>query len=150
MERHMAAKSLTTMWRTAVEQRWLLVSVVALLYGLVETVSLAVVHHDGAELYGVLTAAIAAGAGALNVALLRTPRVRLVVTGAVVVLWVAVALGGIAGVAAHVIGPVAGHGPIDPRPRPIAAPLVFTALGAVGAAALVLGQRMRIRAGRSH
>jgi len=146
----MEAKSLTTMWRTAVEQRWLLVSVVALLYGLVETVSLAVVHHDGAELYGVLTAAIAAGAGALNVALLRTPRVRLVVTGAVVVLWVAVALGGIAGVAAHVIGPVAGHGPIDPRPRPIAAPLVFTALGAVGAAALVLGQRMRIRAGRSH
>jgi hypothetical protein len=40
-----------------------------------------------------------------------------------------------------VIGPGAGHGPIDSRARPIAAPLVFTLLGLVGGAAAWFGQR---------
>jgi hypothetical protein len=146
MHANIQAKSLQSMWRTALERRWLLVSAAAAVYGLVETGSLAVVHHTGAEVYGILVAAIAAGAGVLNVVLLRAPRVRRIATGAVVAIWVVVALGGIAGFIAHVIGPVAGHGPIDPRPRPIAAPLAFTLLGSVGAAALVLGQRARARA----
>lgn len=79
----------------------------------------------------------------------RSPRVRLVATAAVLLLWTVVALGGLAGTIAHVIGPVPGHGPMDLRPRPIAAPLVFTLLGSVGAAALTLGQRARRAANKS-
>jgi hypothetical protein len=37
------------------------------------------------------------------------------------------------------------YGPVDPRPRPIAAPLVFTLLGIVGGTALFLGNRVAIR-----
>jgi hypothetical protein len=40
-----------------------------------------------------------------------------------------------------------GHGPVDLRPRPIAAPLIFTLLGLAGGAALFFGQRARIRRG---
>jgi hypothetical protein len=105
-----------------------------------------VVHHTGPELYGVMTAAISTAAAIANLALLRSPRVRLIATAAVLLLWAIVALGGIAGTIAHVVGPVPGHGPMDLRPRPILAPLVFTLLGTVGAAALTLGQRMRMRA----
>ncbi len=108
--------------------------------------TLALVHHTGPELYGVLTAALSTGAAAANLALLRSPRVRLIATAAVVLLWAIVALGGVAGTIAHVVGPVPGHGPMDLRPRPIAAPLVFTLLGTVGAAALGLGQRAKQRA----
>jgi hypothetical protein len=85
---------------------------------------------------------VAAGS---NIGLLRSPRVRVIATGAVLVLWAVVALGGIAGTIAHLVGPVPGHGPIDLRPRPIAAPLVFALLGSVGAAALFFGQRARMR-----
>jgi hypothetical protein len=41
------------------------------------------------------------------------------------------------------VGPVAGHGPVDLRPRPFGAPLIFTLLGLVGSAALWFGQRPR-------
>jgi hypothetical protein len=142
----MQAQSLRTIWRTVTDHRSLVMSVVVLGWSIKYTVTLAVVHTTGAELYGVLTAALAAAAAVTNLALLRSPRVRVIATGAVLVLWAVVALGGIAGTIAHLIGPVPGHGPIDLRPRPIAAPLVFTLLGFVGAAALTLGQRARLRA----
>jgi hypothetical protein len=64
---------------------------------------------------------------------------------AVLVVWAVVALGGIAGTVAHVVGPPIGEGPVDARPRPIPAPLVFTLLGLVGGAALLLGQRATFR-----
>ena len=115
-----------------------------------ETANLALVHTTGPELYGVITAALAVGAAVANLVLLRSPRVRLVLTAAMLVLWAAVALGGIAGTIAHAVGPVIGHGPIDLRPRPIAAPLVFTLLGTVGGAGLFLGQRNRFRAAHNH
>lgn len=131
--------------RTVSEHRWQAVSLVVLGWSAYYTVTLAVVHNTGPELYGVLTAGLSAAAAIANLGLLRSPRMRLVATAAVVFLWAAVALGGIAGTIAHVVGPVPGHGPIDLRPRPVAAPLVFTLLGTVGAAALVLGQRARAR-----
>jgi hypothetical protein len=144
----MEARSLQAIWR-AVAGRWsLLTSIVLLGWSIDYTVTLVAVHNSGAELYGALTAALSSGAALANIGLLRLPRVRVVVTGAVALLWVVVALGGIAGTIAHIVGPVPGHGPMDLRPRPIAAPLVFTLLGSVGAASLVLGQRMRIRSGR--
>ena len=37
--------------------------------------------------------------------------------------------------------PDPAHGPVDPRPRPAGAPLIFTLLGVVGGGALFYGQR---------
>ena len=146
----MQAQAIRTIWRTVTERRSLLMSIAVLGWSIDYTVTLAVVHNTGPELYGVLTAALSTLAAVANLVLLRSPRVRLIATVAVVALWAVVALGGLAGTVAHIVGPVAGHGPMDLRPRPIAAPLVFTLLGSVGAAAVVLGQRMRIRrAGQS-
>lgn len=141
----MQAQAIRAIWRTVTERRSLLVSIVVLGWSIDYTVTLAVVHNSGTELYGVLTAALSTGAAIANIVLLRSPRTRVIATAAVVVLWAVVAVGGLAGTIAHIVGPLAGHGPVDLRPRPIAAPLVFTLLGSAGAAALVLGQRMRIR-----
>ncbi len=142
----MQTQAIRAVWRTLADHRSQLISVVVLGWSIDYTVTLAVVHHTGPELYGVLTAALSTGAAAATLALLRSPRVRLIATAAVLLLWTVVALSGIAGTIAHIVGPVLGHGPIDLRPRPIAAPLVFTLLGTVGAAALTLGQRAKQRA----
>ena len=142
----MQAVTIRSVWRTAAGHRFELMSAVALGWSIYYTVTLAVIHNTGPELYGVLTAALATVAAVSNLALLRAPRARVLVTAAVLVLWTVIGLGGIAGTIAHIVGPVAGHGPIDLRPRPIAAPLVFTLLAVVGAAALALGQRARLRA----
>lgn len=124
-----------------------LVSVVVFGWSLVELVSLSLRHTTGPELYGVLAAVLATGAGVANVVLLRSPRTRALAVAAVLVVWAVVAVGGLAGAVAHIVGAPAGEGPVDPRPRPVAAPLVFTLLGVVGAAALILGERARTRLG---
>jgi 4-amino-4-deoxy-L-arabinose transferase-like glycosyltransferase len=131
--------------RLFAERGWLVLSVVVLAWSVSEFGNLAVNHNTGAELYGLLTAALSVAAGVANVALLRSPRLQVLVSAAVLLLWAVVALGGLAGMIAHIVGPVPGHGPIDLRPRPIAAPLVFTLLGSVGALALFRGQRSRSR-----
>jgi hypothetical protein len=143
----MQVQTLQRIRRAIWDRRPLVMSVVVLGWSLKYTIALAIAHHDGPELYGVLVAALAAGAAGANLVLLRTSRVPLIATAVVLALWVIVALGGLAGTIAHVIGPVPGHGPMDLRPRPIAAPLVFTLLGSAGAVALALGQRARMRAG---
>jgi hypothetical protein len=120
---------------------WLGVSVVVFVNSVIQLANLSFRHTVGAELYGVLTAAIAVLAGAATIFLVAGGRKRFWATAGVLVLWAVVALGGIAGTAAHVVGPVPGHGPIDTRPRPIPAPLIFTVLGAAGANALFRGQR---------
>ena len=137
--------SVGAIWRTFAERRPLVMSAVVLGWSIKYVVSLALVHNTGAELYGVLVAALSTGAAVANLALLRSPRTQVATTAAVLVLWAVVAVGGIGGTIAHAVGPVPGHGPVDLRPRPIAAPLVFTVLGSVGALALVLGQRAQIR-----
>jgi hypothetical protein len=146
METNMQAEFRRRIWRTVMDRRPLFMSVVVLGWSIKYTVTLSAVHTTGAELYGVLTAAFATAAAVANLALLRSTRIRTITTGAVLLLWAVVALGGIAGTIAHLVGPVPGHGPMDLRPRPIVAPLVFTLLGFVGAAALTLGQRARMRA----
>ena len=118
-----------------------IVTVVVLGWSVVELVNLAFAHTTGAELYGVLVAGLSVGAGVLSVLLLRSDERRLWYALPLVGLWVLVALGGIAGSVAHIVGPVAGHGPVDPRPRPVAAPLIFTVLGLSGGGALWFGQR---------
>lgn len=139
------SQALRSNLRTVMERRPLIMTLVVLGWSTKNLVTLGLTHTAGAELYGVLVAALAVGAGVLNLALLTSPRTRTWATAAVLILWAVVALGGIAGSVAHIIGPVPGHGPIDPRPRPIAAPLFFTALGLVGGFALFLGRRMQAR-----
>jgi len=141
----MQAQSIRTIWRTVAAHRFQVMSAVVLGWSIYYTVTLAVVHTTGPELYGVMTAVLATVAASSNLVLLRSPRIRVIATGAVIVLWTVVVLGGIAGTIAHLVGPLPGHGPIDLRPRPIAAPLVFTLLGSIGAAALFFGQRARMR-----
>lgn len=111
-------------------------------WSVVEVVSLLTRHTTGPEVYGILVAVLSAMAGIASLALVASRRKRFVATAAVLVLWVVVALGGIAGTYAHVVGAPPGEGPVDPRPRPVTAPLIFTALGVVGGAALFYGLRV--------
>lgn len=127
----------------------LVVSLVVFGWSLVELVSLSARHTIGPELYGVLAAALASGAGVANLALLRSPRAQVLVVIAVLVVWAVVAVGGVAGTVAHVAGAPIGEGPVDPRPRPIAAPLIFTLLGFFGGAALLAGKRATFRSLRN-
>ena len=132
------------------QRRWvpLTVAVVVLGWSVVELVGLVQTGHTiGPELYGILVAILAVGAGTASVALLASQRRHVFAAGVVVILWTVIALGGVAGAVAHAIGPVAGHGPVDDRPRPAGAPLVFTAIGLIGGSALAYGSRRR--SGRS-
>lgn len=128
-------------------RRWLslLAAVAALAWSGVELVGLVLNHTAGPELYGVLVAALAVAAGTMSSLLLAAGKRRLWWTGATLALWLVVAIGGVGGTVAHIVGPAPGHGSIDPRERPIAAPLVFTGIGLVGGAALFYGQRKGIR-----
>jgi hypothetical protein len=119
----------------------LMLSVAATGWSVKYLIDLSLVHTTGPELYGVAVAAVSVAAGALNLALLARPRIPVWAVAAVVGVWALVALGGVGGTIAHIVGPVAGHGPVDPRPRPIAAPLVFTLLGVAGSFALARGYR---------
>jgi hypothetical protein len=126
----------------------LLVSVGVLGWSLVELISLGLKHTTGPELYGVLVAVLATGAAGANLALLRSPRAQVLVVLAALVVWAVVAVAGVAGTVAHIVGAPIGEGPVDPRPRPMAAPLVFTLLGLIGGAALLVGQRAAFRRAR--
>lgn len=136
--------------RTIAERRPLIMSIAVLGWSVKYTVSLGLTHTTGPELYGVLTAALASGAAVANLASLRSPRPQLAVTIALLVLWAVIAVAGVAGTIAHLVGPVPGHGPIDLRPRPVAAPLVFTLLGLAGGAAQAIRYRAATRRLRNH
>ena len=123
----------------------LVASVVVFGWSLVELVNLSLNHNTGPEVYGILVAALATGAGVANLVLLRSSRAQVLVIVAVLGVWAVVALGGIAGAVAHIVGAPLGEGPVDLRPRPATAPLVFTFLGLVGGAALLFGQRAAFR-----
>jgi hypothetical protein len=114
-----------------------------------EFINLSGRHTVGAESYGLLVAGVAVAAGILSLGLVLSPQRRIIATAAVLVLWAIVALGGLAGTYYHIVGVAPEYGPIDPRPRPIAAPLVFTLLGLVGGTALLFGQRAAIRRTRN-
>ncbi len=120
----------------------LVVTLVVLAWSTMELISLGLNHTTGPELYGVLVAAVAVGTGVLSSALLASNRRRVLASAAVLILWAVIAIGGLGGTMAHAIGPAPGHGPVDLRPRPVAAPLIFTGLGLVGGAALFYGQRL--------
>jgi hypothetical protein len=114
-----------------------------------EFINLSGRHTVGAESYGLLVAGVAVAAGILSLGLVLSSRRHLIATAAVLVLWAIVVLGGVAGTYYHIVGVAPEYGPADPRPRPAAAPLVFTLLGTVGGAALFLAQRAVILRARN-
>jgi 4-amino-4-deoxy-L-arabinose transferase-like glycosyltransferase len=130
-------------------RRWIsiFVTLAVLAWSILQLINLGLNHTTGPELYGVAVAAVAVGTGVLSLALLASTRRRFLASVGVLVLWTVIALGGVAGAVAHIVGPAPGHGPIDTRPRPVAAPLIFTALGLAGGAAVVYGQRLLARRG---
>lgn len=121
---------------------YLLPTIVVSFWSIRYLAELSLRHTTGPEIYGVLVAALSVAAGLLSLTLHVSGRRRALAGAAVFVLWAVVALGGVAGTVAHVVGPVPGHGPVDLRPRPVPAPLIFTALGIVGGVSLIRGQRI--------
>jgi len=118
-----------------------IVATLALLaWSIVEVIGMGLRHTSGSQLYGVIVAVLAVGAGFLNLALLLSARRRTWAVAGAAVLWAVVALGGIAGVVAHVAWPTTGPY-ADPRPKPAMAPLAFTAMGAAGGLTIVLALR---------
>ncbi len=121
----------------------LVVTVLVLGFCATYLIRLAPTHTVGAEIYGVLVAGVATATALASLAILATGQRSSLATALVLGLWLVIAVAGVAGVAAHVIGPVAGHGPVDDRARPVAAPLIFTVLGVIGAVALYVGRARR-------
>jgi hypothetical protein len=118
---------------------------VVLALSVAELINLSRRHTVGAESYALLVAAVAVAAGILSLGLIMWPQRRVVAAAAAVVLWAIVALGGLVGTYYHVVGVAPEYGPVDPRPRPVVAPLVFTLLGTVGGGAVILGRREATR-----
>jgi len=131
--------------RMFIEHRQHVMTIAVLGWSAKYLVELSFTHTTGAEIYGVVTAAVSVGAALAGFKVLASARPWWPASAAVVALFAVVALAGVAGTIAHIIGPVAGHGPVDLRPRPVAAPLIFTLLGFVGGAAQVLGYRAGAR-----
>jgi hypothetical protein len=113
-----------------------------------EFINLSGRHTVGAESYGLVVSGVAVTAGILSLALTVSTQKRVLTTAAVLILWAVVAMGGIAGTYYHIVGVAPQYGPVDPRPRPVAAPLIFTLLGTVGGAALFIGHRGASRRAR--
>jgi hypothetical protein len=124
-------------------------SALVLALSVAEFINLSGRHMVGSESYGLLVAGVAVAAGTFSLGLVLSPQRRVIATAAVLVLWAIVALGGVAGTYYHIVGVAPEYGPVDPRPRPIAAPLVFTLLGTVGGTALFFEQRAAIRRARN-
>ena len=124
-------------------------SALVLALSVAEFINLSSRHMVGAEAYGLLVAGVAVAAGIFSLGLVLSTQGRVIATAAVLVLWAIVVLGGVAGTYYHIVGIAPEYGPVDPRPRPVAAPLVFTLIGSVGGTALLLGQRAAIRRARN-
>jgi hypothetical protein len=124
-------------------------SALVLALSVAEFINLSGRHTVGTETYGLLIAGVAVAAGIFSFGLLLSSRRHLIATAAVLVLWAIVVLGGVVGTYYHIVGVAPEYGPVDPRPRPLAAPLVFTLLGIVGGTALLLAQRFALRRSRN-
>lgn len=100
---------------------------------------LLVVHTNGEEIWGPITAALAAATGVLSLAILAIRGRNRAARYAVIALWLTVAFFGFGGYNSHRL-PLP-DGTVDSRPRPPLAPLVFTGIGIAGAVVLRSGTK---------
>jgi hypothetical protein len=100
---------------------------------------LLVAHTSGEEIWGPITAALAALAGALSLAVLYIRGRNRAARYALIAVWLTVAFFGFGGYNSHRL-PLP-DGTVDSRPRPPLAPLVFTGMGIAGAAVLRSGTK---------
>ena len=100
---------------------------------------LLVAHTNGEEIWGPVTAALAAVSGALSLVILGMRGRNRLARYAVIALWLTVAFFGFGGYNSH--GLPLPDGTVDPRPRPPLAPLVFTGIGIAGAVVLRSGTK---------
>lgn len=96
-------------------------------------------HTNGEEIWGPITAGLAALTGALSLAYLAQRGRNRAARYAVIALWLTVAFFGVGGYNSHRL-PLP-DGTVDSRPRPPLAPLVFTGIGIAGAVVLRSGTK---------
>jgi hypothetical protein len=96
-------------------------------------------HTNGEEIWGPITAGLAALTGALSLAILARRGRNRAARYAVIALWLTVAFFGFGGYNSHRLP--APDGTVDPRPRPPLAPLMFTGMGIAGAVVLRSGTK---------
>lgn len=117
---------------------WATAAITVLSIGLLGDLLL-VAHTSGEELWGPLTAALAALAGAASLAMLLLRGRNRAARYALIAIWLTVAFFGFGGYNSHRL-PLP-DGTVDARPRPPLAPLVFTGLGIAGAVVLRSGTK---------
>lgn len=96
-------------------------------------------HFDGDQVWGPITAAMAAGTGALSLLVLFVRGRNRAVRYALIATWLTVAFFGFGGYNSHRL-PVP-DGTVESRPRPPLAPLMFTGIGLAGAYVLRSGTK---------
>lgn len=119
---------------------WVTAGLTLLALGLLADLLL-VAHTTGEEIWGPVTAGMAALAGVLSLAILVRRGRNRAARYAVIALWLTVAFFGFGGYNSHRLP--APEGTVDPRPRPPLAPLIFTGMGIAGAAVLRSGTKGR-------
>ena len=136
--RAIAASLEATRNRTRRRALWVTTALTVLSAGLVVDLLL-VGHTSGEEIWGPVTAALAALTGALSlVVIYRRGRSR-VARFSLIALWLTVAFFGFGGYNSHRL-PVP-DGTVESRPRPPLAPLMFTGIGLAGAYVLRSGTK---------
>jgi len=129
-------------WIDRLIQRALAVSVTAIVTAiclLVLLFMLADRHTTGGEIDGVIVAGLGVLTGILSLAFLGGTGRSRGALGILVVLWLAVAIGGLSGYHDHSLAVTAASA--DLRARPSFAPLLFSVLGLIGGAALLVRRR---------
>ncbi len=97
-------------------------------------------HTIADERIGLAIGVLGVAVGIASLVFLRQGGSR-TVGNVLIAVWVLIALGGLVGFAQHLEGPEAGPSEaVDTRPRPPLAPLSFTGLGLIGAAAFVVAR----------
>lgn len=96
-------------------------------------------HTNGEEIWGLITAAMAAAVGAASFGILYIRGRNRLARWTLVALWLTVAFFGFGGYNSHRL-PLP-DGTVDSRPRPPLAPLVFTGIGIAGALNLRYGTK---------
>ncbi len=98
-------------------------------------------HTIGDEMIGLAIGVLGVAVGIASLVFLRREGGSRTVGNVLIAVWVLIAVGGLVGFVQHLQGPEGGpSAAVDTRTRPPLAPLSFTGLGVVGAAAFTVAR----------